>query len=104
MPGQLWISGLALYIDSANIDTVLVQDEQGQIRGALFPGWVRSQISQQLGMTFNSLTEALAELAQRPGEAMRSYRHEYLTFERPNLVWCESGSHFTYTLPCPDHG
>jgi hypothetical protein len=82
---------------------VVITDEQGTIRGIVEPKWITKQINKHRHKNLNSFYDALQDMEDDPEEALRKYQHEWLTFERPILVWCEKGEHYVESLPCHDH-
>jgi len=95
-PGQV-----AHLAERENADVILVLGSGEEIRGFIAPHWVKRQVAKHLQLqpeTFSGAVAALEEAGMMKGV----FSHEWLNFERPDLIWCRGG-HYIYTLPCPEH-
>jgi hypothetical protein len=89
--------------DQEQARMVVVVDHANLVCGVLEPRSVKEKISKHLGVHSTTLTAVLREFETRPQERIRNYHHEWLNLERPILVWCEKGSHFTAPPKCEFH-
>lgn len=95
--------GVADIMDLNDHQLAIVLDDSGAIAGYVNPIEVRSRISQHLGISGQSFADVLSDLAKRPEEQARGFKHEWLITDRIGLFWCDRGKHFTGKRPCQFH-
>jgi hypothetical protein len=94
-------SAVAGVVDAGEISHVVVRSLEGPLVGIVVVDWTKEQVGQNLNNPVNSLQDAVAAI-YRNGIRGDSYHHEWLTMDRPPLVYCRGG-HWADADPCSQH-
>ena len=94
---------VAVIADFIGSCQILLTNAAGEIDGLLMPCSVRDRIGDYRNRSFESLRESLEDLLHDSDEASRSYHHEWLNDDRPDMVWCDKGGHLSHSNPCERH-
>lgn len=89
--------------------SIIVTDDDGNVRGLIFPTWIQEQLLKTRRVNTADFEEALRYIKEEgdlnvsyPGE-LPTYHHEWLNLDRPALFWCDKGEHYIDTQTCPYH-
>jgi hypothetical protein len=91
---------IALHLSDETFSVVLLTDPTGTPRGLVSSEWILSQCRRYTQRNPANLVDLVDQLEMDPAEQARGFHHEWLNFEHPELVWCES-CHCLHTEPCP---
>lgn len=88
-------------VDAGEITHVVVRSQHGPLLGIVVVDWTKERVGQHLNDPVNSLQDAIGAI-YRNGIRDGSYHHEWLTLNRPPLVYCRGG-HWADSDPCGQH-
>jgi hypothetical protein len=95
--------GVVQEAERLGMGVIVTVDRDGKPQGVVVPAVVSRRIRDHLRIDEPTLVDQLRRMESLPEEVARGFRHEWLSDWRPELFWCEKGSHHTPDDPCPKH-
>lgn len=83
------------------VTTIAVKDYRDEIKGLVFPQWIRNQVASKLDVEVDTFRDAVMALQNHTDNILMAGAGNY--FERPVLFWCLKGNHYTDKDPCDFH-
>jgi hypothetical protein len=101
LPEDTDADSIAGTVDASGISHILVRGAGEELVGVIDVSWARQRTQDFLSMPVKSFSDTVDAILQRPGYG-GTFHHEWLTLDRPPIVWCDGG-HFADKNPCDLH-